>query len=131
MTRLDPIASGGKIGSCDELVSARRIQVVNNVEYPCDCSKLKLENFDLKQKLCDLELQDEVIHPSRNEDMTREILELNVKIVNQRYEIPLPLKSEIVRSWPKYYYSALNRALYIQKRALENVKLRLILLNTF
>ena len=131
LTRLGPIASGGRVSSCGEYVSVRRTQVANNLEYSCDCSKLKLENSDLKQKLRDLELQDEVIQLSRNEDIAREIVESNIKIVDDRYEIPVPLKPEVVERLPNNYHSALNRTLLIQKRALKNVKLREILLNTF
>ena len=131
LTRLGPIASGGRVSSCGEYVSVHRTQVANNVKYSCDCSKLKLENSDLKQKLRDLELQDEVIQPSRNEDIAREIVESNIKIVDDRYEIPVPLKTDVVERLPNNYHSALNRTLLIQKRALKNVKLREILLNTF
>ena len=131
LTRLGPIASGGRVSSCGEYVSVRRTKVANNVEYPCDCSKLKLENSDLKQKLRDLELQDKVIQPSRNEDIAREIVESNIKIVNERYEIPVPLKPEVIVRLPNNYHNALNRTLLIHKRALKNVKLREILLNTY
>ena len=131
LNRLGPIASGGRVSSCGEYVSVRRTKVANNVEYPCDCSNLVLENSDLKQKLRDLELQDKVIQPSRNEDIAREIVESNIKIVNDRYEIPVPLKPEVVVRLPNNYHSALNRTLLIHKRALKNVKLREILLNTF
>ena len=96
LTRFGPIASGVKVSSCGEYVSVRRTQVANNVEYPCDCSKLKLESSNLKQKLRDLELQDEVIQPSRNEDIAREIVESNINIVDDRYEILVPLKPEVV-----------------------------------
>ena len=130
LTRLGPIASGGRVSSCGEYVSVRRTKVANNVEYSCDCSKLKLENSDLKQKLRDLELQDEVIQLSRNEDIAREIVE-SIKVVDDRYEIPVPLKPEVVERLLNNYHSALNRTLLIQKRALKNVKLREILLNTF
>ena len=79
----------------------------------------------------DLELQDEVIQPSRNEDIAREIVESNIKIVDDRYEIPVSLKPEVVERLLNNYHSARNRTLLIQKRALKNVKLREILLNTF
>ena len=51
--------------------------------------------------------------------------------MDDRYEIPVPLKPEVVERLPNNYHSALNRTLLIQKRALKNVKLREILLNTF
>ena len=103
LTRLGPIASEGRISSCGECVSACETQVVNNVEYACDCSKLNLENSDLKQKLHDLELQDEVIQPSKNEDMACGIVELNIKTVDDCCEIPVPLKSEVVNRLPNNY----------------------------
>ena len=61
----------------------------------------------------------------------REIVESNIKIVDDRYEIPVPLKPEVVERLPNNYHSAFNGTLLIQKRALKNVKLREILLNTF
>ena len=51
--------------------------------------------------------------------------------MDDRYEIPVPLKPEVVERLPNNYHSALNRTLLIQKRAPKNVKLKEILLNTF
>ena len=131
LTRLGPIASGNRVSSCGEYVSACRTQVVNNVEYPCDCSKLEHENSYLKQKLRDLKLQDDVIQPSRNEDMARKIVESNIKIVDDCSEIPVLSKSQVVNRLPHNYHSVFNRTLLLQKRALKNVRLWESLLNTF
>ena len=45
----------------------------------------------------------------QNGDTAREIVESNVKIVDDHYEIPVSLKSEVVKNWPNNYHNALNR----------------------
>ena len=74
LTRLGLIASGGKINantSSSNSLSTLRVNVQSKAPVNaalCDCTKLKEENAALKMALFELELQDETVQPSRNEE---------------------------------------------------------------
>ena len=94
LTRLGPIASGGRASGnlCSSgSLSALRVNVNSSVEN--DYNKLKEENVALKQSLREYELLDEVIQPSKNDELALQLLEPNIKVVEGRYEMPVPLKS--------------------------------------
>ena len=54
------------------------------------------EILHLKDKLRELYLDAEVVEPSRNDVLARDIVEPRVKIDNGRFEIPVPLKANFV-----------------------------------
>ena len=56
-----------------------------------ECDRLKLEITSLKERLRDYELDDEIVQPSQNDELTRQLVETHIKVVNERYEIPVPL----------------------------------------
>ena len=55
----------------------------------------------------------------------------NVKVINGRYEIPVPLKIDVVTNLPDNYVCALKRTTNLRRNALKNVKLKDILEETF
>ena len=67
LTRLGPIASGGKINantSSSNSLSTLRVNIQSKAPVnaaPCDCTKLKEETAALKKALSELELQDEMV----------------------------------------------------------------------
>ena len=70
----------------------------------------------MKQTLRELELEDEVVQPSRTEVKepsrtvsNRELVETKVKVVEGRYEIPMPLKCEIIEKLPSNFAGAVGR----------------------
>ena len=69
LTRLGPIASGGRIGSMSKFsdpLSTFRINVDSPVSNPvCDSIKLREENSALKQLIRKYELMDETGQPSK------------------------------------------------------------------
>ena len=58
-----------------------------------ECDRLKLEITSLKERSCDYELEDEIVQPSQNDELTRQLVEPYLKLVNKRCEIPVPLKT--------------------------------------
>jgi len=58
-------------------------------------------------------------------------VEPNVKVVNGRYEIPVPLKDDVAKNLPDNYVSALNRTSNVHRNALKNDRLRAMLTDTF
>ena len=82
--------------SCSSVsLSALRVKVESPVKVNCDCTKLKAEIKDLKQTVREYELLDEVIQPSQNDKLAQDICKPNIKVINGRYEISVPLKSEV------------------------------------
>ena len=52
-------------------------------------SKLNIEITSLKEKLRNYELDDETVQLSQNDQLTRQLVEPYIKVVNERYEIPV------------------------------------------
>ena len=77
------------------------------------------------------EIEDEVKQPSMNDEIARQLVEFNVKVINGGYEIPVPLKMDVVTTLPDNYVCALNRTTNLRRNALKNVKLKDILEETF
>ena len=59
-----------------------KIQVERDCDG-CECMHLKQEIAGLKESL-------------RNYEIARQLVESNVKVINGRYEIPFPLKMDVV-----------------------------------
>ena len=92
LTRLGPVASGGRMNVRSDQLQSRRVEV-----EPCKCDIhkfqiLKQEIAGLKETLHEIEFQNEVIQPSKNDEKARSLVEPHIKVVNERYEIPVPLK---------------------------------------
>ena len=130
LTRLGPIASGGRV-PVESNSKAYTSLKVNS----CNCKEsnyeLKSQIQSLKETLREYELEDEVTQPSRNDEKARELVERDVKIVNDRYEIPVPLNMEVVKSLPNNFDYALERTKAVRSSALKNDTLKQTLLETF
>ena len=70
------------------------------------------------------ELEDEATQPSRNDGKARELVERDIKVVNDRYEIPVPLNMEVVKSLPNNFNYALERTKAVRCSALKNDTLK-------
>ena len=77
------------------------------------------------------ELDDEVVMPSVSDEMAKELVEPNIKVVDGRYEMPVPLKLDIIEQLPENYQIALKRTMSMRNSALHNSKLRQVLTDTF
>ena len=114
------MASGGRTDICLKLINSRRA-VVNVCK--CDageCENLWLENASLKENLRKIELKDEELLHSREDDMARSLVEPNIKVVNGSFEMPVPLKAELTETLPDNYELALKRTLSLRTSALKN-----------
>ena len=119
LTSLGPMASGGRMDICSNLINSRRA-VVNVCK--CDAREsenFKLENASLKENLQKIELKDEELLPSREDDMARFLVEPNIKVVTGRFEMPVPLKAELIETLPDNYQLALKRTLSLRTSALK------------
>ena len=79
LTRLGPMACGGSMDICSNLIISRRA-VVNVCK--CDAREsenLWLENASLKENLLIIKLRDEELLPLREDDMARSLVELTIK----------------------------------------------------
>ena len=131
LTRLGPVVSGGRLGTCQDLLQNRRVEIER---CPCDprtWDELKQENAFLKNRLKEFETYDEIIQPSINDELAKELVESNIKVVNGRYEIPVPLRQDVVQNLPSNYGYALKRFISMKTSAARNPKIKLTLLNTF
>ena len=130
LTRLGPIASGGRISVKLYLRGTMKV----GVDASCnvnECDRLKVEITSLKERLRNYELDDEIVQPSQNDELTRQLVEPHIKVVNERYEIPVPLKTDVVSSLPNNLTGALERTKSLRCKALKDPKLKLTLTETF
>jgi len=83
LTRLGPIASGGRVAGNRNLNSLTALRVIleSPAEEVCGCEKLKSENALLKQAIRKYELHDEAVEPSRNDDLALELTEPTLKLL--------------------------------------------------
>ena len=130
LTRLGPIASGGQVKSESPVIYSLKVQI-DETGDSCRCEQLEREVSSLKQTLRELELEDEVVQPSRTEVKVRELVETKVKVVEGRYEIPMPLKCEIIDKLPNNCVGAVRRTELLRRSALKNVEMKLMLTVTF
>ena len=91
---MEPIASGGRI---EEGLDSRQIfKAIVNVDCDVRESKqLRQETTELKATLRQVELENEETHLSSGEEFACSLVEPNVQIKDGRYEILVPLKTEI------------------------------------
>ena len=132
LTRQGPIASGGRASGnlCSSgSLSVLRVNVNSSVEN--DYNKLKEENVALKQSLREYELLDEIIQPSKNDKLALQLLEPNTKVVEGRYEMPVPLKSQMANNLPNNYENALKRTMSLRKTTQRNPSPKQTLVDTF
>ena len=76
------------------------------------------------------DLVDEVIQTLQNDTLAQGICEPSIKVVDSRYEIPVPLKP-LVKSLSNNYDNALKLLLSLLKSAVCNPDLKQILSDTF
>ena len=132
LTKLGPIANGGRIPAATNAYTSLKV----NLNAKCDCiedccGKLKREIADLKQSLRKSNLDNEALQLSRNNERAKEIVESEIKVFDNRYEIPVPLNMAVVEQLPNNYQSALHRAVSMRRSALINYDLKKTLTDTF
>ena len=108
-----------------------KVQTTSECCDECECDQLKQEISELKDSLRNYEIDDEVIQPSVTDDIARQLVESNVRVKNGRYEIPVPLKTNMLKSLPNNYSNALHRTQSLRQKALKNDELKRMLVDTF
>ena len=134
LMRLGPIASRSRV--CGDFGSSNclciiMINIRSAVNANCECAKLREESVALTQSICLYELQDEMVQPSRNDELALELIESDIKVKDARYEIPVPFKSEKLQTLFNNYENVLNRTFSLPKTALRNFQLQQTLVDTF
>ena len=118
----------------DLILQTSKINEVNSIQFKkkescklnlecCnknDCVKLRQDVSALREQLRRYILEDEEIQVSTSDEITRELVEPNVNVVNNRCEIPVPLKVDVVQALPNNYAYALDRNLLLRKSVLKN-----------
>ena len=70
---------------------------------------MKSQIKSLKEILREYKLEDEVTQPSRNDKKARELVERDIKVVNDRYKTPVPTNMEVAKRLPNNFDYALER----------------------
>ena len=116
---------------CSNLIQNRKVDIGPKPFNWDESDELRKKNAILEKRLRELELLDESIQPSKSDEMAKEIVESGIKVVGHRYEIPIPLKPEVVKNLTNNYDYALKRTKAMNSSASRNPELKLTLLNTF
>ena len=82
LTRLGPIASGERLGVRRSVCKNFKIQVDQDCDK-CECEQLKQEIAGLKESSRNDKIEDEVKQSSINDEMARQLVESNVKLINE------------------------------------------------
>jgi len=74
--------------------------------------------LELQQTIRDLSLQNQAIQPSRNDILAQQMVEgSNTKVVNGRYQMPVPFKDKI-STLPNNYDLAAKRLSFLRRQML-------------
>ena len=111
-------------GNCVELHGIARCNARN-------CEPIKLEITGLRESLRNYELDDETIQTSKNNQHTPQLVEPYVKVVHDRYEILVLLKTEVVGRFPNNVIGALERGKSLRSEPLKYPNLKLTLAVAF
>ena len=98
LTRLEPVASGGRILATahQNSLSSLRVQTTNPGNSVCECSELKKEIVALKETVRQYELDNEVVMSSVSDEMAKELVEPNIKVAVQPSELAPVVKAVAV-----------------------------------
>ena len=77
------------------------------------------------------EVEDESIQPAKIREITRLLVEPNISIVDNRYEIPVPMKKLVTDVSPNNFNYALECTVLLRRQALKNSKMKCTLIETF
>ena len=77
------------------------------------------------------DLNDEMLMPSKTDELARELVQPFIKAVNNRYAMPVPLKDDIVNRLPNNYEYALERTNSLRRSVLKKHGHKQTLVDTF
>ena len=131
LTRLGPVASGGRVPTDTNSYRTFKLAIQSMTDTSCDCVKLKREIDELKAIVREYELQDESVQSSRTDELANSLVSPHINVVNERYEMPVPFKNDILAKLPNNYVNALKRTRTLKNKAMKDPELRKFLINTF
>ena len=82
ITRLGPIASGGCANLGSNLPQNQKVKLREDSDSCETCNNLKQEIAILKESVRNFEREDELIQPSKHDEIARGMVEANVKVIN-------------------------------------------------
>ena len=130
-TRLGPIASGGRVSGNSRSLTALKVLTDSAVSNCKACDELKNELVAVKDALREYNLLDEELLPSKSDELAYNLVEPFIEVKEGRYQMPVPFKSEVLKTLPNNYESALQRTLTMRRTASKNSQLKQTLIDTF
>ena len=85
LTRLEPIASGGRVSASSGSLSTLRVQVESFDDAACEYVKLRHEVSSLRETVPEYERQDEALQPSLDDKRARNLVKTRIKDAKGRY----------------------------------------------
>ena len=125
------MASGGRVRACSDLIQSRRTAVETCHCNVYKCGELREENVTLRENLQEFELYNEEVQPSKNDELARSLVEPYIKVENHRYQMPFPVKQDVIDILPDNYNYALKRTKSLRENAVKNSSLKDTLIATF
>ena len=120
ITRLGPIARGGRVQRTSKFVGELRVETIS-IDSDCGrCDKLQQELLTVNSALREYKLLDEEVLPTKNDELTYSFVEPFVRVVDGWYEMPVPFKPEVLKELPNNYDIALKRTLSMRRTAAKN-----------
>ena len=124
LTRLGPIASGGRVSASSGSLSTLKVQVESYEDAARECVKLRHEVSSLRETGREYERQDEALQPPLNTNELEILLKHVLRSQNGRYEMPVPFKSKVLEALRNNYESALKRTLSLRRNVAKNPELK-------
>ena len=124
ITRLGPIASGGGVQGSSKSVRALRVETISTDPDCGLCDKLQQELLTVNNALREYKLLDEEVLPSKNDELTCSLFEPFIRVVDGRYEMPVPFKPDVLKKLPNNYDIALKQTLSMRRTAAKNSQLK-------
>ena len=116
-TTLGWIASGGKFCNAEAFHTTRKVCASSNA---LDAAK---KISDLKETIRLLRTDDDIVEFSINDRKSQEFVDSKLKVVNNRYEMPVPFKEKI-STLPNNYNFAAKRVMSLRQSMLKKPTLR-------
>ena len=110
---------------------ALRVKTISADSHCGRCDKLQQELLTVNGALREYKLLDEEVLPSKNDELTYSSVKPFIRIVDGRYEMPVPLKPEVLKELPNNYDIALKRTLSMRRTVAKNSQLKETLIDAF
>ena len=122
LTRLGYVASGGRLAATSTAKQVSKVVLQTPVTISSKLEALRQENEELKAELRERTLDEEKFDLSQNDIIARQMVEPNIKVCDNRYEIPVPLLKQACELKDNYEMAA-KRAFSTRQTALKKPQL--------